>query len=30
VICIHIAGALKHLLIDRDGVFFRMLPGRSA
>jgi len=29
VICIHIAGALKHLLLDRDGVFFRMLPGRS-
>jgi cytochrome b561 len=30
VICIHIAGALKHLLIDKDGVFFRMLPGRSS
>lgn len=30
VICIHIAGALKHLLINRDGVFFRMLPGRSS
>jgi len=28
VICIHIAGALKHLLIDKDGVFFRMLPRR--
>ncbi|HTS53286.1 MAG TPA: cytochrome b [Burkholderiales bacterium] len=28
VIGIHIAGALKHLLIDRDGVFFRILPGR--
>ena len=30
VICIHIAGALKHLLIDKDGVFFRMLPRRSS
>jgi cytochrome b561 len=30
VIAIHIAGALKHLLIDRDGVFFRMLPRRSS
>ena len=28
VICIHIAGALRHLLISRDGVFFRMLPRR--
>jgi len=30
VICIHIAGALKHLLLDKDGVFFRMLPNRSS
>ena len=31
VIAIHIAAALKHLLIDKDGVFHRMLPGgRSA
>jgi cytochrome b561 len=30
VIGIHIAGALKHLLIDKDGVFFRMLPRRSS
>lgn len=30
VICIHIAGALKHLVLDKDGVFFRMLPGRSS
>jgi len=28
-VCVHIAGALKHLL-DRDGVFFRMLPPRSS
>ena len=25
--CIHVAGALKHQLIDRDGVLGRMLPG---
>ena len=25
--CIHVAGALKHQLIDRDGVLKRMLPG---
>jgi cytochrome b561 len=30
VIAIHIAGAFKHLLIDKDGVFYRMLPGRSS
>ena len=30
VICIHIAGALRHLLINRDGVFFRILPRRSS
>ncbi len=30
VICIHIAGALRHLLIKRDGVFFRILPRRSS
>jgi cytochrome b561 len=27
VIAIHIAAALKHLVIDKDGVFHRMLPG---
>lgn len=27
LIALHIAAALKHLLIDRDGVFQRMLPG---
>jgi cytochrome b561 len=27
VVAIHIAAALKHLLIDKDGVFYRMLPG---
>jgi cytochrome b561 len=26
LIAIHIAGALKHLLVDKDGVFQRMLP----
>ncbi|MDB5937599.1 MAG: cytochrome b [Massilia sp.] len=25
-VCLHIAAALKHLVIDRDGVFKRMLP----
>ena len=30
LIAIHIAGALKHLFINRDGVFHRMLPSRSA
>ena len=30
VIVIHVAAALKHLLIDKDGVFYRMLPGRSS
>lgn len=29
LVMIHIAAALKHLLIDRDGVFQRMLPGGS-
>jgi cytochrome b561 len=27
VIVIHIAAALKHLMIDKDGVFHRMMPG---
>lgn len=27
--CVHVAGALKHQLIDRDGVLQRMLPGRT-
>jgi cytochrome b561 len=26
-IAIHIAAALKHLLLDKDGVFQRMMPG---
>ena len=30
LIAIHIGGALKHLLVNRDGVFQRMLPGRRA
>ncbi|OHC64629.1 MAG: hypothetical protein A2045_12375 [Rhodocyclales bacterium GWA2_65_20] len=29
LIAIHIAAALKHLLVDKDGVFQRMMPGRS-
>lgn len=29
LIAIHIAAALKHLLVDRDGVFQRMLPDRA-
>lgn len=28
VLAIHVAAALKHLLLDRDGVFFRMWPWR--
>ena len=27
LITIHVAAALKHLLVDKDGVFQRMLPG---
>jgi len=27
VVAVHIAAALKHLLVDKDGVFFRILPG---
>jgi cytochrome b561 len=29
LIAIHIAAALKHLLVDRDGIFERMMPGGS-
>jgi cytochrome b561 len=29
LIAVHVGAALKHLLIDRDGVFQRMLPGSS-
>lgn len=28
VVGMHVAAALKHLLIDKDGVFQRMLPGK--
>jgi cytochrome b561 len=28
LVAVHILAALKHLVIDRDGVFQRMLPGR--
>jgi cytochrome b561 len=27
VVVIHVAAAFKHLLYDKDGVFYRMLPG---
>ena len=30
LITLHVLAALKHLWIDRDGVFQRMLPGRRA
>lgn len=30
VIAVHVAAALKHLLVDRDEVFFRMWPRRAA
>ncbi len=29
LICLHIAAALKHLLINRDGIMSRMLPGKK-
>lgn len=29
LICLHLAAALKHLLIDRDGIMSRMLPGKT-
>ncbi len=29
VIALHVAGALKHHFVDRDGLLLRMLPGRS-
>jgi cytochrome b561 len=28
LIAVHLAAALKHLLVDRDDVFARMLPPR--
>ncbi|HWQ40166.1 MAG TPA: cytochrome b [Burkholderiales bacterium] len=28
LIVVHVVAALKHLLVDKDGVFQRMLPGR--
>jgi len=30
VLAVHVAAALKHLLIDRDGVFQRMWPWGDA
>jgi len=29
LIALHVAGAFKHLVVDRDSVFRRMLPGRG-
>ena len=29
LVALHVAAALKHLLVDRDGIFQRMWPGRS-
>lgn len=29
LVLLHVAGVLKHLLIDRDGLLLRMLPGRD-
>ena len=29
LVCVHVAGALKHRLVDKDGVFERMVPGRD-
>ncbi len=29
LVALHVAGALKHQLIDRDGLLSRMLPGRA-
>jgi cytochrome b561 len=29
LIAVHVAAALKHLLVDRDGVFERMLPAKT-
>ena len=29
LVCVHVAGALKHRFIDKDGVFERMVPGRD-
>jgi cytochrome b561 len=28
LVVLHVAAALKHQLIDRDGLLLRMLPGR--
>ncbi|MNT95582.1 hypothetical protein D3C72_2374830 [compost metagenome] len=28
LVLLHIAGALKHQIVDRDGLIARMLPGR--
>jgi cytochrome b561 len=30
LVVLHVIGGLKHLLVDRDGVFGRMWPGRRA
>lgn len=30
LVCVHLTAALKHLLIDRDGIMSRMLPGKTS
>jgi cytochrome b561 len=29
IIALHVLAGLKHLIIDKDGVFQRMLPGKN-
>lgn len=30
LICVHVFAALKHLLLDKDGIMARMLPGKTS
>lgn len=30
LVLLHVAAVLKHALVDKDGVLFRMIPGRAA
>ena len=29
LVCLHLAAVAKHMVIDRDGLIRRMLPGRA-
>jgi cytochrome b561 len=29
LVCLHIAAVFKHMVIDRDGLVRRMMPGRA-